>query len=489
MTRFHNSLTKSESKSAGSGIVWSSLSQAVRLGSQILGLIILARLLPTADFGVIAMASVATGFAMLFRDFGTSAALIQRPSVSPQLLDSVFWFNVAIGLFFSIALTLLAPLLACFFSEPRLCNVLRLLALTFPITASSLVHQALLERDSNFKPIALIESLAALLGLGSAVLAAWFVWGVYSLVTQTLVSTLITTVGLWLMSAWRPGINGSYEEIKGLWNFSKNLVGFNVLGYFARNADSILVGRFLGATDLGIYTMAYRLMLWPLQNISGVVSRALFPVFSRMQDNPERLAAAYLRATAAITFISAPIMMGLFVLREPFIDTVMGHKWLPVANLLTWLAPVGLLQSIMTTGGMIFLATGRTDRMFRWGVIGYTAVIISFAISIHWGLMGIVVGYTAITLILFLPSLIIPLSLIGLKFGRVFLNLLPSVLVAFVMALITLLSDRLLDGFMNFPKLRLSVLIAIGILSYGGLSYIFQRALLIDIFHTLKGRK
>lgn len=499
-----NTLIKSESKSVASGFVWTSLSQAVRLCSQIIGLLILARLLSADDFGIIAMATVVTGFTMLFRDFGTTAALIQRPTLTPQLLDSVFWFNIAVGLGFALALTLLSPIVAVFFSESRLRDVLWLLSLVFPISSSALVHQALLERASNFKPVSLIESSAALLGLGSAIWAARSGWGIYSLVTQTLVSAAITTTGLWLLSEWRPGKNVSLAEIKGLWNFSKNLMSFNVVNYFARNADNILIGRFLGATDLGLYSMAYRLMLWPLQNISSVVGRAMFPAFCRMQTDSERLAAAYLRATAAISLISFPVMLGLFVLRVPAIDILLGHQWLPVANLLAWLAPVGLLQSIQTTTGILFMATGRTDIMFRWGVFASLADVVTFAIGIHWGLRGLVIGYATITLILFLPCLIISLRLIELKVSKILLNLLPSTLVAVVMAVVVSFSNQLLGGvlefpnlglsnqiltvFMEFPKLRLGVLIALGVLTYGVLSYFFQRKILMDILNVLRGR-
>ena len=475
-----------ERRRAASGFVWSALSQAVRLGSQVLGLIILAHQLPASDFGVITMASMVTGFALLFRDFGTTAAVIQRPDLTPQLLDSVFLFNISIGLCLAVVLVLLSPMLAVFFSEPRLREVLWLLALTFPLGALGLVHQALLERISSFKPVALIESLAALLGLGSAVWAAWSGWGVYSLVMQTLMSAAVTSGGLWFLSSWRPGRNGSLVEIRGLMGFSGNLVGFNVFNYFARNVDNMLIGRFLGVTELGYYSMAYRLMLWPLQNISSVVGRALFPVFSRMQADPERLAGAYLRATAAITLISAPLMLGLFVLREPFVVTVLGSQWMPVADLLAWFAPIGLLQSVGTTVGTLYLATGRTDLMFRWGIFAGTVAIVAFAVGIEWGLQGLVFGYAIAMAILFLPSLMIPLRLVRLRVSRVLVNLLPSVLAAVAIALVIALANRMWGRFMDFQIFRLGVLVALGVLSYGVLSYFLQRELLQDIARTLK---
>ena len=148
------------------------VSQASRLGAQLLSVLILARLLLPSDYGLVAMAAVVTGFASLFRDFGTAAAIIQKPDPSPQLLDSVFWLNVAFGVGLAVMLGLLAPLIAFAFAEPRLKEVLWVLLFTFPTVSLGAVHQALLEKSSRFRPLAIIESAAAFIGLAGAVWAA-----------------------------------------------------------------------------------------------------------------------------------------------------------------------------------------------------------------------------------------------------------------------------------------------------------------------------
>jgi O-antigen/teichoic acid export membrane protein len=468
------------------GIIWSLLSQAIRLICQILGLVILARILPASDFGVIAMATFVTGFALIIRDFGTAAAVIQRPDVNDQFLDSLFWFNLLVGIGLALLLSVLSFVAAVFFSEHRLQNIICLLALAVPIGALSQVHQALFERESNFKPVAIVESLAAITGLVFSVLAAWEGWGVYSLIVQTLIPSLIITVGLWKLNPWRPKGFGRVSEIKVLFNFSGNLVGFNVLNYLTRNVDNMLVGRILGATDLGFYVMAYRLMLFPIQNISNVVARALFPAFSRIQMDSRRLANAYIRATAAILLISAPLMLGMFALREPLILAILGSHWLPVAKLMVWLTPIGLLQSLGTTVGCIYMATGRTDLMFRWGVIASVVTVSAFCLGIQWGLQGIVIGYAVASGVLFLPSLMIPLKIINLSVTSVLVNLLPSLIIATVMAFSVSFINQWWDAFHKSPILHLSLVIALGISCYGILSFVVQRNLLIDVLHTFR---
>jgi O-antigen/teichoic acid export membrane protein len=468
---------------AVSGLKWAAFAQFSRLGTQLLAVIVLARLLPPADFGLVAMATVVTGFANLFRDMGSAAAIIQRRDPNPQLLDSLFWLNLVFGFGTALLLWLIAPLVALGFSEPRLKEVLWLLLLIFPLTSIGVVHQALLERASHFRPLAIIESSAAIIGLFGAVLAAQAGWGAFSLVLQNLLAVLITSTGVWLVSKWRPHFNWNTSEILGVLGFGGNLVGFNVFNYLIRNMDNLLIGRFLGSTDLGYYSTAYRLMLWPLQNISSVVGRALFPVFSRLQVDRGRLASAYIRATAATTLITAPMMFGFFVLREPFVMVALGERWLPMAEVLAWLVPVGLLQSVGTTVGSLYLATGRTDVMFKWGVGAGLLVIPAFAIGLHWGITGVAAAYFFVSLLLFLPGLAIPFRLVDLQLSTVLWKLVPALATAFFMALLLFALNAAwpVDTDRVGQTVRLVLLTVIGILTYGCLSLLTQRTLLRDL--------
>lgn len=473
---------------AASGVKWITISQAIRGIAQLLGLFILARLLPPSDFGLIAIATVFTGVASLFRDFGTAAAIIQKPQISAKLLDCVFWLNLLFGLGIALLLFLVSPLVAYSFAEPRLIHVLWMLALTFPISALGVVHQALLERKSDFRPLAIIESIIAFVCLAAAVWAARAGWGVFSLVLQTLLTAVMTTSGLWLISKWRPCFHWDAKEVRGVIGFSSNLVGFNLVNYFIRNADNLLVGRFLGATELGYYSMAYRLMLWPLQNISSVVGRALFPVFSNMQTERERLAIAYMRATAAIMLVTAPLMFGFFVLREPFVIVTLGDSWHPVVNVLAWLVPVGLLQTIGTLVGTLYQATGRTDLMFKWAIAAGLLVLPAFVIGLHWGIVGMAAAYAGASLILFWPGLALPFRLVGLRVSNVLLRLVPSVLAAFSMALLVAGASASWPANADNQLIRFIFLAILGVLTYGGLSLITQRTHLKEIMSVLLNR-
>ncbi|MBE0596617.1 MAG: MOP flippase family protein, partial [Desulfuromonadales bacterium] len=465
---------------AVSGLKWSSFSQFGRQGMQLVTTIILARLLDPADFGLMGMATVVTGFILLFRDMGTASAVIQRRQSSPALLSGLFWFNVAFGLLAAALLYLLAPLLASFYHEARVTPLLRLLALSFVISGLGTLHQALLERGLEFARLARIEVAATLAGAAVGIGAALSGQGVWSLVYQTLTLTAVTTALLWFFSGWRPGLALGLHEVRQVMSYSLNLTGFNVFNYFARNADYLLIGRYLGATELGYYTLAYRLMLYPLQNISAVVARVMFPVYVRMQDDNARFSRTYLRVAAAVALVTFPLMLGLLALAEPFVLAVFGPSWQPVVLLLQILAPLGIAQAIVPLVGSIYQAKGRTDWMFRWGVVASALFVISFLIGIRWGVIGVALAYAVAFLALSYPAQAIPFRLIGLRVRELMAVLWRPFAISVLMAATVFgFTASIPAGTGSLLTLCLAVLI--GITLYTGATLVFNRAQVRDL--------
>ena len=307
-------------------IKWAAFSQLARIGSQIASVTLLARLLSPSDYGLLAIAAIFTNFAMLFRDFGTGSALIQRETLTEGLKASVFWLNMALGGLICLTLMAASPAVAHFYDAPTLVPVLCLMALSFPVACSSIVHQSLLERASQFKRIAAVESVAVVLALLAAVGAALAGWGVYALVAQTLVAATVQGAMLWAMSDWRPAPRPRWDGLREISGYSGNVSAFQFVNYFARNADSFIIGKVLGSAVLGLYSVAYRLMLFPVQNISHVVARAVFPLLTQahQQGGRAQMAEVYLRSLGVITFGTAPVMAALWFFREPTVAVVFG---------------------------------------------------------------------------------------------------------------------------------------------------------------------
>jgi len=396
-----------------SNVKWVAIAQVAKIVSQLLSVTILARLLAPADYGLLAIATVFTNFASLFRDLGTGSAIIQRSELTHSTKNSIFWLNMALGLLIFAVLSGMAGFVADFYAEPRLVVLLALLAITFPVNCSSIVHQSLLERASEFKTVAGIEGLSVALALVCAIGAALLDFGVYSLVVQTMVAALVQSALLWMRSGWRPAGRPKLADLRDLLGYSGNISLFQFVNYFARNADSFIIGKVLGAASLGLYNIAYRLMLFPVQNMSYVLARAIFPLMVKVRGEHGSMAPIYMQSVGAIAFVTAPIMTSLLILRDPTINMIFGLKWMGAQALLLWLAPTGFVQSILSTTGSVFQASGKTGAMFRYGLVGAVLQVAAFLIGIEQGLAGLVMAYFVATLLNALLTLPAALKIAG----------------------------------------------------------------------------
>jgi O-antigen/teichoic acid export membrane protein len=474
-------------KAAISGLKWSSISHFGRRGLSLLATIILARLLAPADFGLVAMAAVVIGFIELFKDLGTATAVIQRKDPSQGLLASVFWLNAGFGLAATIVLYLLAPLLGGFYREPQVIPIIQVLSLSCLVSGLSNLQTSLLERNLEFDKLAFIEMGTALFATLVGITAAVLGQGAWSLVYQMLAGNLFATLLFWGTGRWRPSWQFDWPELRSVMGFSLNLAGGNIFNYLARNADKLLIGRFLGVQDLGYYDLAYRLMQLPLQGISAVLSRVMFPLYSRMQDDAGQFGRIFLKVASAIALISFPLMLGLTALAGPTVWTLFGAAWTPAIPLLLILAPLGALQSIQTTIGNIYAATGRTDLGLRWTVGAGLLIVLSFVAGLPWGILGVTASYAIVMLLLTYPGFAIPFRLIGLEvsdLGRVLWRPAACSLVMFaVVASMALWSPPKVPGW-----LTLSLLVPLGAVIYLACSWAINRALLLEVISMLRGK-
>ncbi len=459
--------------SATTGVKWTSVSQFGRQGMQFVTTAILAHLLNPADFGLVGMATVVTGFVALFKDLGTSAAIIHKKEISENLLSSIFWINIAFGFLAMVVLFFLSPLIAAFYKEPRVEPLLKALSLSFFASGLGILHQAVLERQLAFGKLAILEITATLIGSVVGITAALLGCGTWSLVYQMLFVTIATTILLWRSSSWRPKLIVSWHEIKTVSSYSMNLTGFNIFNYFARNADNLLIGKFLGAQELGYYSLAYRLMFYPLQSISGVIGRVMFPLYSQIQADHDRFRDVYLKIAAAISFITFPLMLVLLALTQPVIVTVFGSQWIPAVLLVKILIPVGMVQSIVTTVGMIYQSKGRTDWMFRWGIFSGAIVTVGFVIGIQWGVIGVAASYLITSFLLTYPNFVVPFRLIDLNvvdLGKVLLRPLACSILMYVFLVVIASIEH------DFPGiLVLSISIPVAMFLYLIASWAFNR--------------
>ncbi|TDJ54411.1 MAG: MOP flippase family protein [Planctomycetota bacterium] len=471
---------------AAAGVRWSSIAIGGKYGVGLLTTIVLVGLLDPADFGLLAMAIVFVELASLFYDLGTSAAIVQRPALSDRLLSSIFWVNAGLGLLCTVILIAVAPLLALLFNEPRLEPFVSLLALTVAISGLSVVHAALARRNLAFSTVARVELAAVLLGAVVGITSAVLGKGAWSLVYQALTVSCVSTLGWWIAVRWRPGLVISWDALRGVAGFSLNLTGFSIVNFAARRADYLLIGGYLGATALGYYTLAYKIVLYTVQCFSSAITRVMFPVYSKIQADHQRLRAAFTKVAVATAAVVFPAMIGLMIVAEPLV-ALFGEKWAPVAVLLIILAPVGMIQSIVGALVAIYLAKGRTGLFFAWGVGAGLVVITGLMIGIRFGVVWTAVSFAVAQLLLVYPSLVIPFRLIDLPLGQFLSVLRPTLACTAVMGLIVLGIRFLLPPALP-PAATLSVLVAAGIGSYLVSSLLLNRKQTREMLHFALAR-
>jgi len=475
----------SENKKVVESIKWVSISKTIRIILQYVTLMILVMYLSPTDFGLMSTAMIFIGFFNLIKDFGFSAAIIQITDLSHELLSSVFWLNLIIGILFSILIFSSSSVVSNYYQISELQLLLQVLSINFLLNGVSSLPNALFEKDMNFNVLAKIEMIANLFGSFIAILLAIIGFGVWALVFQTLTVSFLILTQNWIYSSFRPSFVFKLKKIKKIYHFGINLSGFNILNYLVRNADYFLIGKFLGMNELGFYSLAYRIMLFPIQNITSVVSRVLFPALSKIKDDNFKSRELYINVNKSVAFISFPIMVGFFVINYDFVTLLFDVKWQPIINILYILVPVGMIQSIYTLGGSIFQSQNKTQLWFYWGIISAIITVSGFYIGLGWGIFGVSVSYLITNLILMYPGSKLSFNLIELKVLNYMKNIIPSFLISIVMG-ISIYMLTFLFSVLSTHILGLIIQIFFGILIYSILSYYFNRIVLLKIFSNMK---
>lgn len=411
-----------------SSIKWVGLSQSIKVITQVASLIILTKYISVSDYGIMAIATAITNFALVIRDIGISSAIIQKKNINEELNNTLFVVSLSVGTGCFIFVSLLSPIISYIYEVKEIIYVLIALALSFPIASITCVQQALLERESKFELVAKIEVFSYLSSFFIALTLAVNNVGVYSLVAQVVSISLISSILLMFISPWKPSISFSYSHFKEVVSFTGNVTAFNIVNYISRNFDNLIVGKCFSPTILGEYSLAYRLMLFPLQSLSVIFTRTLLPKMSRNQDNINECQKLFFDVVFIISAITAPMMMGLFILKDEVVYYFFGESWLAVSPLLTWLAPIGYLQSIVTTTGVAFMALGYARKMRQMGVVGALLFLTSFLIGANFSISTFAMCYLIANVINFCIVFYFLLDILKSNFKQLFGIISPSII-------------------------------------------------------------
>jgi len=449
------------------GLVWVGASQVGFQLTRALVAIIIARLLTPGEYGLAALAIVFASLVMVFSDLAIGAALIQRKTLSEADKSTAFWLTVASGIFFTVLGVLGSGVIASLYEEPDARPLLMALSSSFIITALGATQLTLMLRDMDFRRTELLTLAGTVAGGILGVAVAVGDGGAWAIITQQLTGAVVTTILVWWQSSWRPRWQFSRASLRDLGGFSANMLGQRLCWYLQVNGDSFMIGRFLGTAALGTYAVAYNTILVPASKLGGPLQRVFSPAFSRIQDEPERIAATWARVARLIAAVSVPALAGLVVVAPDFVPLVLGEQWrgsVPVVQVLAW---VGIVQALQALNMDVLMARDRTATMFRFATVLTTCHLVAFAIGLHWGVVGVATAY-AISTTLVEPGLTILASrALGVS-PMIYFRAVAGPFQAALGMCAAVLGVRwaLVDA---EPALRLVASIAVGVVVYAGL--------------------
>jgi O-antigen/teichoic acid export membrane protein len=376
----------------GGGVMMAA--QAFRFMVQTASTMVFARLLTPHDFGYIAMVTAVTGFVALVQDANLSTVTVQRAQISDEQVSTLFWINVVLSVVAMLAVAALAPAVAWFYHEPRLVWITLAVSLSFLFGGLSVQHQALLKRNRQFKRLAAADVIGMASGFGVGVLMAKNGFSYWSLVGATFASAIASCVMTWIVCSWRPAPPSRVDGIRSMMAFGGKLTGFQVLTYFTRNFDNMVIGRVLGSVALGIYSKAYALLALPINQINTPLSSVVIPALSRLQNRPEEYAKFYLRALRTLSFFTLPLVVFSSIFAHDVVLVLLGSKWLRAAVVFQLLAPAALVGAVNVAPGWLCISLDKSRQQLIYGMISAPVCVIAFLLGVHWGAEGVAAGFS-----------------------------------------------------------------------------------------------
>jgi PST family polysaccharide transporter len=364
---------------------------------------VLSRLLQPDDFCLLAMVMPAYGLAVLVQDLGLSQAAVQVRHLTGGQAATLFWVNVGISIGLAAVLAVVAPGLALFYGEPRIAGLTQAFAAIVVLSGLAAQQQALLNRQMRFGFIAAIDSGSYLAGFAAGVLTALAVHNYWALFVSPAVSGVVTLAMSWTGTRWRPGWPWRCRDAAGLLRFGGGLAGFNAFEFFVRSMDNILIGRVWGNAALGVYDRAYKLLLFPLEQVGGPLSRVMLPVLARLADEPARYRHAYLRAVQQMLLISQPGIVFMAATADTLVPAVLGEPWRASAPIFQWLGLAALAQPMTGAIGWLLISQGRTRALMGWGAFSAATCAGAFVAGLPWGPAGVAAAYSITEIVPRLP--------------------------------------------------------------------------------------
>jgi PST family polysaccharide transporter len=400
------------------GLLWSFFSTGSQSILSILVLIVLARLLTPKEFGIVNAALIVIGISTIFAQLGVGPAIVQRKDLEPRHLTTGNTLSIMLGFFLSGIIFIFSSAISSFFKMRELTSILQPLSVILVFEGASTIPRALLHRELKFKLLVFVDLSGYFFGYGIVGICLAFAHaGVWALVTAQLVQSISQWLLLLKLQAYPKTLKIEKQALRELSNFGGGFTLASIFNYFARNGDYLVVGRFLGAENLGLYSRAYKLMTVPATIFSGVADRVLFPAMAKLQNDDLKLQMAHKRNIAIVSLLSLPLSAAMIILAPEIITILLGEKWKGAIIPFRILSIGALFRASYKISELLARAKGSVYKIaFSQGA--YCLLVITGAcIGQKWGIIGVSWGvlFALLGMFFLLSSISMRLTCLNLK--------------------------------------------------------------------------
>ncbi len=381
------------------------IAQLLRLPFQAASLLVLPRLLQPIDYGIYAMVDPLVSLSALILNFGISQAIIQAPGLQRPQVAGLFWITVVAG--FAAAAIMLAgsPFVADFYNDPRAGMVAAVSSVFLIVTGLTNVHESLLNRQMKFGWVAMIGAVAMALGFVASLIAALLGAGYWSLVLGFAVQQVVSLLGCWLGVGWIPREKPSFQGLMHFYKFGAAVMVADGATVLAREADSVLIGRYVGGVGLGHYDRGNKLAIVPIQRINTMLQQLLLPILSRLNEEGERYRYAYLRVIRQLMLFITPGIVAVGVTAPVLVPFVIGEQWAPAAPIFAWLTLAAIHRPVSMSMDLLFISQARMRDYLVWSAFSSVTSVAAFVVGLRWGAVGVAAAFALTDILIRMPAL------------------------------------------------------------------------------------
>ena len=418
------------------GVMWSFFEQLLRHGVSILVTLLLARFLVPEDFGLLAMMTVFIAIATSLMDSGIKQAVIRKLNPDDAYFSTAFYTNLALGLLAYSLLFIASPFIADFYDEPRLTLLIRVVGIVVVINSFQIIQVAMLSRNLNFKLQMKANVPAGIISGIVAVVMAYAGFGIWALITQTVLNALIVVIVYWLIQDWRPKRKFDIPSLIEMYSFGYKLFLSGLLNTISRNIYVLVIAKIFSASVAGLYFFAEKIKGLVISQLASSIQAVTYPALSTLQDDDQKLKEGFRNVMRVTTFVLFPAMLMLASIAEPLFESIFPERWMPAVPYLQIMCITGILYPLHSINLSILKVKGRTDLYLGLEVFKKITLFLILFISYRFGVVGILIGSGVQSIISYIPNSYFAKQLINYGVKEQLADILPSLVIAIVVSLL-----------------------------------------------------